>query len=152
MEIKDFAAPGAYGKALEGEYPFMICSGLGGPLLTYIVYTKNASVPSTGVVGVAHIATDVSFSSGDVNKVVGQAVDATIGLLEAAAQVPEVKAFVLTSSRAAVYNPQYGKDAEWSLTDFADYLYDVAQQAADDDPSKPFLACEPKHLDLLFAV
>lgn len=96
---------------------------------------------STGVDGVLHIATDVSFSS-DVDKVVNSAVEGTLTLMKAANKVPSVKAFVLTSSRIAVYNPTYGKDEEWPLTTFSDYFYDVGKSLKDDDPTKPVLACE----------
>lgn len=83
----------------------------------------------------------MSFSS-NVDQVVGNAVESTTGLLKAAAKFPQVKAFVLTSSRVAVYNPEYGKDAEWPLTTFSDHFYDLAQQASDDDPLKPLFTCE----------
>lgn len=59
-----------------------------------------------------------------------------------------MKAFVLTSSRVAVYNPEYGKDGEYPLTTFSDYFYDLGKAAKDDDPVKPVLAC--KRLTLLF--
>lgn len=66
----------------------------------------------------------------------------TVNLLKAASKVNTIKAFVLTSSRIAVYNPEYGKDGEYPLSTFSDYFYDLAKNAKDDDPMKPVLACE----------
>lgn len=96
---------------------------------------------ATGVDGVIHIATDLSFSS-DVESTVQNAIQITLNLLKAASKISSIKAFVLTSSRIAVYNPEYGKDGEYPLSTFADYFYDLGMNAKDDDPLKPVLACE----------
>lgn len=66
--------------------------------------------------------------------------------MKAASKVDTVKAFVLTSSRIAVYNPEYGKDEEWPLTTFSDYFYDVAKSFDDSNPLKAVLACEQELL------
>jgi thioester reductase-like protein len=94
----------------------------------------------TGADGVIHIASDVSFST-DTEKLVNDVKTATVEVMRTAASVPSIKAFVLTSSRIAVYNPVYGEDKEWSTKDFADYFYDLAKSVPADDPKKAVLTC-----------
>ena len=95
----------------------------------------------TGVDGVIHIASDVSLSS-NTEEGVENVRAATIEIMRTAASVPSIKAFVLTSSRIAVYNPVYGEDREWSTKDFADYFYDLAKSVPAENPSKAVLTCK----------
>lgn len=93
------------------------------------------------------MATDTSFSS-NVDKTVQAAIDGTVNLMKAAAKVPTIKSFVVTSSRIAVYAAQYGVDGEYPLPEtFSDYFYDLAVQCGDEDPLKPVLTCELLILD-----
>lgn len=57
-----------------------------------------------GVSGVLHIASDASFCPTPRETIDGT-VAATVGLMREAAKVPSVKAFTLTSSRVAAFNP-----------------------------------------------
>lgn len=102
------------------------------------VHVKNPAAPDAyegtlkGVSGILHIAADSSFVTG-VDDIVKGAIEATVGLLRSAAKHPEIKAVVLTSSRIAAYNPQYGPSIEVSLSDFTDHLYDYAKELPADD-------------------
>jgi hypothetical protein len=80
--------------------------------------------------------------SSEVDKVVNSTKNTTVGLMEAAAKSPNVKAVVLTSTRIAVYHVQYDKDLEVSIDQFADFFYDLAKEASPDDPLKGVMTCE----------
>lgn len=68
--------------------------------------------------------------------------------MKAAAKVPTIKSFVVTSSRIAVYAAQYGVDGEYPLPEtFSDYFYDLAVQCGDEDPLKPVLTCKLSTID-----
>jgi hypothetical protein len=58
--------------------------------------------------------------------VVKGVVEATVGLLKQAAQVPSVKAAVVTSSSISVFNPVYGQDIKPTLDDWLDPIVDLA--------------------------
>ncbi|KAF7376925.1 NAD(P)-binding protein [Mycena sanguinolenta] len=110
-----------------------------------LVEVKDLAAPDAfdgvleGVAGVLHLATDSSFSiSYDV--VVGSVVAATVGLMKAAAKVPSVKSFVLTSSRIAIFNPDYDQpEISPKLGQWGDHFVDAAKQTPDDHPMKPVL-------------
>ncbi|KAF8201185.1 hypothetical protein K438DRAFT_1582283 [Mycena galopus ATCC 62051] len=110
-----------------------------------LVEVKDTSVPGAyddvleGVAGILHLATDSSFSpSYDV--VVGGVVDSTLGLMKAAAKVPSVKSFVLTSSRIAIFAPDYEQpDISPKLNEWGDHFVTMAKAAADDHPTKSVL-------------
>ncbi|GFP58820.1 ketoreductase adrE [Trichoderma asperellum] len=63
------------------------------------------STAADGASGVVHVASDVSFGT-DPNKVIPIAVQGTLNALEAASKQTSVKRFVITSSSAAVLNPE----------------------------------------------
>ncbi|KAF8201182.1 hypothetical protein K438DRAFT_1716897 [Mycena galopus ATCC 62051] len=115
VEVKDFSVPGAYDKAVNG------------------------------VAGVLHLASDLSFitdssMSPSYDTVVGGVVDSTLGLMKAAAKVPSVKSFVLTSSRIAIFTPDYEQpDISPKLNEWGDHFVTMAKAAADDHPMKPVL-------------
>jgi hypothetical protein len=58
----------------------------------------------TGVSGIAHVASDVTFSP-DPNKVIPAVINGINGILKAAANEPSVKRFVYTSSSTAATFP-----------------------------------------------
>jgi hypothetical protein len=64
--------------------------------------------------------------SADTDAVVKGVVEATVGLLKQAAQVPSVKAAVVTSSRIAAFVPTYGQDIKPTLDDWFDPIVDLA--------------------------
>ncbi|KAF7377595.1 NAD(P)-binding protein [Mycena sanguinolenta] len=89
-----------------------------------------------GVAGILHIATDTSFSTA-YEVVVGGVVQSTLVLMKAAAKVPSVKSFVLTSSRIAVFAPSYEDgDISPKLDQWSDHFVTMAKQAPEDDPMK----------------
>ncbi|KAF8201181.1 hypothetical protein K438DRAFT_1821528 [Mycena galopus ATCC 62051] len=110
-----------------------------------LVEVKDFSVPGAydkalnGVAGVLHLATDSSLSpSYDV--VVGGVVDSTLGLMKAAAKVPSVKSFVLTSSRVAIFAVDYEQpDISPKLNEWADHFVTMAKAAAENHPKKAVL-------------
>ncbi|KAJ6483964.1 hypothetical protein C8R45DRAFT_999818 [Mycena sanguinolenta] len=110
-----------------------------------VVEVKDLAAPNAfdgileGVAGVLHLATDSSFSiSYDV--VVGSVVQATVGLMKAAAKVSSVKSFVLTSSRIAIFNPDYEQpEISPKLDQWGDHFVDAAKQTPDDNPMKAVL-------------
>ncbi|KAJ6517113.1 hypothetical protein DFH09DRAFT_1048804 [Mycena vulgaris] len=92
-----------------------------------------------GVAGILHIATDTSMSL-SYEAVVGGVVQSIVGLMKAAAQVPSVKAFVLTSSRIAAFAPDYAEpDIHPTLDQWNDQFITIAQQIPTDHPMKPLL-------------
>ncbi|KAF7377594.1 Aldehyde reductase 2 [Mycena sanguinolenta] len=89
-----------------------------------------------GVAGILHIATDGSFST-TYEVVVGGVVQSTLVLMKAAAKVPSVKSFVLTSSRIAVFAPSYEDgDISPKLEQWGDHFVTMAKQVPEDDPMK----------------
>ncbi|KAF7376923.1 Aldehyde reductase [Mycena sanguinolenta] len=110
-----------------------------------LVEVKDLTAPDAfdgileGVAGVLHLATDISMSiSYDV--VVDSVVQATVELMKAAAKVPSVKSFVLTSSRIAIFNPDYNqREISPKLDQWGDHFIDAAKQTPDDHPMKGVL-------------
>ncbi|KAJ6483993.1 hypothetical protein C8R45DRAFT_294753 [Mycena sanguinolenta] len=125
VEVKDLAAPDAFDGILEGVYLFN----------SFVLHVHTGS----GVTGILHIATDNSMSP-LYDVVVGNVVQATVGLMKAAAKVPSVKSFVLTSSRITVFNPDYEQpEISPSLDQWGDQFVDMAKEAPDDHPAKAVL-------------
>ncbi|GAA6016844.1 hypothetical protein JCM11491_001825 [Sporobolomyces phaffii] len=106
-EVPDITAKGAYDAAIEG------------------------------VAGVAHVASNVSFSP-DYETVVRDAVEGTLRALEAAHATPSVKRFVLTSSVVAVTNSDSSRRSDLRVTaaDFNHKTIELAQSLPDDHPAK----------------
>ncbi|GAA5979115.1 hypothetical protein JCM5350_007071 [Sporobolomyces pararoseus] len=90
-----------------------------------------------GVHGVAHVASNVSFSS-DYETVVRDAVESTLVALRAAAATPSVKRFVLTSSIVAIATPDssHQKDLKVGEKDFNYKTIEIAKSLPDSDPTK----------------
>jgi hypothetical protein len=105
----------------------------------------------TGVHGVQHLASDVSFSS-DYEKVVNASRDMTTTFLNAVLEHDSVKSVVLTSSRIAAYNPVYGKDIHATKNDWTDYFLDLAKNAPAEDPMAPMMICESQRTSLFKAL
>ncbi|KAF7370337.1 NAD(P)-binding protein [Mycena sanguinolenta] len=126
----------AFVKSLEDKY---------GKGAIELVEVKDLTVPDAfdgildGVAGVLHLATDGSMSP-SYEVVVGSVVQATVGLMKAAAKAPSVKSFILTSSRIAVFAPDYDQpDISPKLDQWADHLVTAAKQTPDDHPMKSVL-------------
>ncbi|GAA5907433.1 uncharacterized protein JCM6883_001207 [Sporobolomyces salmoneus] len=90
-----------------------------------------------GVSGVAHVASNVSFSS-NYDEVVKDAVDGTLSALNSAHKEPTVKRFVLTSSVVAVATGDRSREKDLKLTekDYNHKTIEIAKSLPDDDPSK----------------
>ncbi|GAA6062880.1 hypothetical protein JCM10212_002102 [Sporobolomyces blumeae] len=86
-----------------------------------------------GVAGVAHVASNVSFSP-KYDEVVRDAVEGTLEALRAAHKTPSVKRFVLTSSIVAVGQP--GPDAHYAADHFHYDAIKAAKATPDDAPEK----------------
>lgn len=78
----------------------------------------------------------------DTEKIVNKARQTYFSMLEAAAVTQTVVSVVATSTRIAVYAPEYGEDKEYSLETFADFFLPLAKSASDEDPSKMVYVCE----------
>ncbi|KAJ7233851.1 hypothetical protein B0H12DRAFT_1212610 [Mycena haematopus] len=92
-----------------------------------------------GVAGVLHLATDTSMST-SYEVVVSGVVQSTLVLMKAAAKVPSIKSFVLTSSRIAIFAPDYEQpDISPKLDQWGDHFVTMAKQAPEDHPMKPVL-------------
>ncbi|KAJ6483995.1 hypothetical protein C8R45DRAFT_1099160 [Mycena sanguinolenta] len=110
-----------------------------------LVEVKDLTAPNgfdgilEGVAGVLHIASDVSFSI-SYDDVVGNVVQATVGVMKAAAKVTSVKSFVLTSSRIAIFRPDYEQpEISPKLDQWGDQFVEAAKQTPDDHPMKGVL-------------
>ncbi|KAJ6483972.1 hypothetical protein C8R45DRAFT_931428 [Mycena sanguinolenta] len=91
------------------------------------------------VAGVLHLATDSSLST-SYDVVVRSVVQATMGLMKAAAKVSSVKSFVLTSSRITIFNPDYEQpEISPKLDQWGEHFVDAAKQTPDDHPMKGVL-------------
>lgn len=88
-----------------------------------------------GTDGVAHVASNVSFSP-KFDEVVGDAVQGTLNALRAAAKTPSVKRFVLTSSIVAVGSGQNGEGKILGQKDFNRDSIEKARGLPDDAPQK----------------
>jgi nucleoside-diphosphate-sugar epimerase len=90
--------------------------------------------------GVLHVASDVSFRP-QPREVIDHTVAATVGLMKAAAQVPSVKAFVLTSSRIAAFQPpQPGEKLVVAKDTFLEGVTEQALSLPANHPSLPVLS------------
>ncbi|KAJ6483956.1 hypothetical protein C8R45DRAFT_1099127 [Mycena sanguinolenta] len=110
-----------------------------------LVEVKDLTAPNAfdgilkGVTGILHIASDVSFSI-SYDDVVGKVVQATVEVMKAAAKVSSVKSFVLTSSRIAIFSPDYEQpEISPKLEQWGDHFVDAAKQTPDDHPMKGVL-------------
>ncbi|KAJ7232659.1 hypothetical protein B0H12DRAFT_1328044 [Mycena haematopus] len=110
-----------------------------------LVEVKDLTVPDAfdgvleGVAGIIHVATDTTMSPA-YDVVVGAAVQSTVGLMKTAAKVPSVKSFVLTSSRIAIFNPDYDHpEISPKLDQWGDHFVTAAKETPDNHPSKPVL-------------
>lgn len=88
-----------------------------------------------------HLAADTSLSP-RYDDVIPPTEALTRTFLAAAARAPQVKSVVFTSSRIAVYAPEFGKDLNLTVNDWADYFVDQARAVKEDDPIAPVLVCK----------
>ncbi|KAK7967038.1 aldehyde reductase [Apiospora aurea] len=99
------------------------------------------------VAGILHIASDASFRPAPRETVDGT-VAATVGLLREAAKVPSVKAFVLTSSRVAAFNPPPPGDHLHVTSDtFLDDAAEKALATPATDPDLPSLSYQASKVE-----
>ncbi|GAA5855692.1 hypothetical protein JCM3766R1_003193, partial [Sporobolomyces carnicolor] len=89
------------------------------------------------VAGVAHVASNVSFSP-KYDEVVHDAVESTLVALRAAHKTPSVKRFVLTSSVVAVATPDSSREKGLRVgRDVYNHkTIEIAKSLPDDDPTK----------------
>ncbi|KAK8136607.1 hypothetical protein PG984_004547 [Apiospora sp. TS-2023a] len=100
-----------------------------------------------GVSGVLHIASDASFKPAPRETIDGT-VAATVGLMREAAKVPSVKAFTLTSSRVAAFNPPATGERLQVTSDM--FLHDAAAKALATpvtDPDLPSLSYQASKVE-----
>lgn len=128
IEIDDFANPESWDLMLKGQS-------------THCRTPVDAFVDVEDVVGVQHLASDVSFSS-DYESVIKGSRDMTSTFLNAVEKHTSVKSVVLTSSRIASYQPVWGQDIHVTNQDWSDFFLDLAKNAKDDDPAKGLLTCK----------
>ncbi|KAK8034718.1 aldehyde reductase II [Apiospora rasikravindrae] len=100
-----------------------------------------------GVSGVLHIASDASFRPAP-REIIDGTVAATVGLLREAAKVPSVKAFTLTSSRVAAFNPPAAGDhLEVTSDTFLDDAAEKALATPATDPELPSLSYQASKVE-----
>ncbi|WWD22592.1 hypothetical protein CI109_107085 [Kwoniella shandongensis] len=107
VETGDYAQPDAYKAALEGT------------------------------AGIVHLAVDLGAlfaPDASVDAAIRSATDMTLGLLKTATKIPTMKAVVVTSSNAALYTIEYGKDLDVSLDDYNEASVTNAYAAPLDHP------------------
>jgi len=97
-----------------------------------------------GASGFIHLAVDISASlegpKVNTDAAVASSIDMTLGIFKSAAQVPSIKAAVVTSSCVSHYSPQFGIDGKYSVDDFNDGAAKMAYELPDDHPFKGILA------------
>lgn len=91
--------------------------------------------------GVQHLASDVSFGT-DYEGIIQASRNMTTTFLNTASKHDTVQSVVLTSSRIVAYNPQHNKDIKATKNDWTDFFLELAKNAKQDDPNKPFFTCE----------
>ncbi|KAI4174556.1 MAG: hypothetical protein LQ348_006359 [Seirophora lacunosa] len=105
VTVADMVQPGAYDEACKG--------------ISRRASSVLDSHPPTGVSGVAHVASDMTFAP-DPNKVVPGMVAAAMGAASAAAKQASVKRFVYTSSFAAITNAKPNVEHSISVSQWND--------------------------------
>ncbi|KAK8059012.1 hypothetical protein PG994_009460 [Apiospora phragmitis] len=99
------------------------------------------------VSGVLHIASDASFRPAPRETIDGT-VAATVGLMREAAKFPSVKAFTLTSSRVAAFNPPTREERLRVASNM--FLHDAAERALATpaiDPDLPSLSYQASKVE-----
>ncbi|KAJ6483996.1 hypothetical protein C8R45DRAFT_1214882 [Mycena sanguinolenta] len=109
-----------------------------------LVEVKDLAAPDAfdGILeGMCPLSIISSFTfSISYDDVVGNVVQATVGVMQAAAKVPSVKSFVLTSSRIAIFYPNYEQpEISPKLDQWGDHFVDAAKQTPDDHSMKGIL-------------
>lgn len=95
------------------------------------------SSPQTGVSGVAHVASDMSFSA-DPNKVIPGVIAGAINAASSAAKEPSVKRFVFTSSSAAILIPRLNEEFTISADQWNDEAVAKAWAPPPYEPDRAF--------------
>lgn len=90
--VAQISADGAFDEAVKGTLVLLTLSEL--------AYIEVGLTDSSGVSGIVHVASDVSFSP-DPNAVIPQTIASTVGILNSAIKEPSVKRVVYTSSSSA---------------------------------------------------
>lgn len=92
-----------------------------------------------------HVAADTDLESlikTDTDATLKTSADSVLTLMKAAARIPSIKSFVLTSSCFSAFIAEYGKDVNVSLADFAEYAIPKARATPVDSPSRGKAVCE----------
>lgn len=91
----------------------------------------------TGVSGVAHVATIVSF---DIvpSKVIDPVVNSTLSILRSCAAQPSIKSFALTSSSVAAVWPKSNVEYDIGEDTWNEESLEKAYSLPDNDPHKPW--------------
>ncbi|KAL1297577.1 hypothetical protein AAFC00_006142 [Neodothiora populina] len=88
-----------------------------------------------GCAGVAHVASDLSFSS-DAERVISSVVGGVENVLKSVAKTDSVVRFVLTSSSAAALFATPNKEIKITQDSWNDYSVEQAYKESDDSPTK----------------
>jgi hypothetical protein len=90
--------------------------------------------------GIIHVASEVSteFLQSNPEKAIEATAASVVGLMKAAANVPSVKSFVLTSSSVTVMatRVESGKEVHFSTEMFQEHVIEVAKSLPDDFPAE----------------
>jgi nucleoside-diphosphate-sugar epimerase len=138
VAFADYTNSAEYSKVLKGRphlYPLVFRSEFGCAVPRAMLITD--------VDGVVHLATDTTFGS-SYDQVVAGSAAASLALLRAAANFPQIKSVVLTSSVVAALNLDSGKDV---VVD-QDSYNSIAEAARSVDPSDPkagHVMCKQAH-------
>ena len=90
-----------------------------------------------GTAGIIHLAVDLGTifnPDASLDDAIRTSIDFMLGILKTATKVPSIKSAVITSSNAALYNIEYGKDIEVSLEDYNEKAVHNALTVPKDHP------------------
>lgn len=97
---------------------------------------------AAGIVHVAHESPTSLTPATDPDTALNIASADILGVLKAAAAVPSVKSFVLTSSSNCSGKEKEGDTERYALDKFADHLIPLSRSLPDSEPIKPLVICE----------
>lgn len=128
--VSNMNAEGAYDEAVKGTALYLrLISDVRSP-----THPALGQFRSLGVTGVAHVASNVSFSP-DPNVVITETVEGALNALRAAAKEPSVKRVVVTSSTAATPSVELNTPFEITPEMYNDNAIKQAWDGAKDAPA-----------------
>lgn len=126
--VAQISAEGAFDEAVKGiPAPFDFCP----------VCAQAGSTVSSGVSGIVHVASDVSFSP-DPNVVVAPAVASTVSIFTSANKEPSVKRVVYTSSSSAAAPTIPNTPFEVTVDSWNDKASEIAWAPPPHTPDRAF--------------